>query len=66
MATVSIELTDRERELLQQLLERELGEVRIEARRTRAPDWHDSVLNEESQLRQLLSKLQAPAGARQA
>jgi hypothetical protein len=42
---------------LMSLVERELGETRVEARRTHNPNFRDEVLHHEAVLRRLLEKL---------
>jgi ribosome recycling factor len=56
--TMELELQDDERELLIRLLEHTLEETRVEVRRTRTPDFHDKLLEEEQMLRGLLKRLQ--------
>lgn len=46
-----------ERAELVTLLERELGETRVEAHRTHSPDFRERVKHQESVLRRLLEKL---------
>jgi ribosome recycling factor len=55
---MELELQDDERELLIRLLEHTLEETRVEVRRTRTPDFHDKLLEEEQMLRGLLKRLQ--------
>ena len=54
---MNVELTDPERKLLLRLLNTALGDVRSQVRRTRNPDWHDSLKGEESTLRELVGRL---------
>ena len=54
----SLIVDDQERAVLVELLERELGESRVEARRTRTPDFKEQVLHEEEMVRRLIAKLQ--------
>ena len=49
-----------ERTELVTLLERELGETRVEAHRTHTPDFREQVLRQEAVIRRLLDKLQRP------
>jgi hypothetical protein len=63
MTEISVTLAEKERALLVGLLETALADTRVEARRTRySPEFRDQVLQEESTLRALLSKLQRPPG----
>jgi hypothetical protein len=50
-------LTDEEREELLQLLEQALQDVRVERRRTEAPEYHDLMRHEESVLTALTQKV---------
>jgi hypothetical protein len=50
-------LTDEERVMLRELLERSLGEVRVEVHRTHTPDYRDLVLRQETVIRNLLAKV---------
>jgi hypothetical protein len=45
---------------LLKLLERELRETRVEARRTESPDFQDEVHHQESVLQGLIAKLRRP------
>ena len=47
-----------ERAELVTLLERALGETRVEAHRTHTPDFREGVLHEEAVIRRLLDKLE--------
>lgn len=46
-----------ERVELLRLLERELGEVRVEVHHTHTPDFRENVLHQEAVLRRLLAKV---------
>ena len=50
-------VSDSERTLLVRLLDRALGDMRSEVRRTRNPEWHDGLKNDESLLLGLIQKL---------
>jgi hypothetical protein len=65
MPEVSLTLTAEERNLLLQLLFKELGETRVELHHTHfSPDFRGEVKAEEGMLRGLLGKLGGtPAGA---
>ena len=54
---MTIDLADSERDLLVRLLDHAIGEIRVEVRRTRTPDFHDSLVNEEQVLKGLLAKI---------
>jgi len=54
---MTIELAESECNLLQRLLEHAIGELRVEVRRTRTPDFHDNLVNEEETLKGLLAKI---------
>jgi hypothetical protein len=55
-----ISLDERERNLLLGLLERELRDTHVEARRTKTPDFQARVHQEETVLRGLIDKLRRP------
>jgi hypothetical protein len=58
MIDVQLPLTMEEKELLLNLLNRELGDTRVEARHTEfSYEWQERVKHEESVLRGLLEKL---------
>ena len=59
MTTKTIELLESEHDLLTTLLERAMGDLRVEVRRTRTPDFHDKLLDEEETLKGLLEKVRA-------
>jgi hypothetical protein len=61
MNDIQLTLRANERDLIVQLLDRELGETRSEFHRTRySPEFRDDVEREEKLLRQLLDKLRVP------
>jgi hypothetical protein len=53
----TLTLNEVERAELQILLERELRETHVEARRTESPDYQDEVHHQETVLRGLIEKL---------
>jgi hypothetical protein len=53
----SFMITEEERTELIQLLERVLGETRIEIHRTHTPDYRERVMSEQTLLRGLLDKI---------
>ncbi|MHC5002652.1 MAG: hypothetical protein ACYTJ0_05980 [Planctomycetota bacterium] len=55
--TETIDLIEAERDVLTRLLEQTIGELRVEVRRTRTPDFHDRLADEEKLLKGLLAKL---------
>lgn len=59
MTTMTIDLAQSERDALTRLLERAIGELRTEVRRTRTPDFHDKLVDEEKLLKSLLEKIRA-------
>jgi hypothetical protein len=58
---MQLELSTDERDLLARLIEREIGETRVEARRTATREFHDRLQRDEASLRALLERLQAAA-----
>jgi len=58
---MQLELSADERDLLKRLIEREIGETRVEARRSATREFHDQLQRDEASLRTLLERLQAPA-----
>jgi hypothetical protein len=50
-------ISEEERAELLRLLEREIGDVRVESRRTDTPTFHDQLRDEEALLRRLAAKL---------
>lgn len=62
MADIQVALTTAERDMLIRLANEELGEKRIEVRRTdSSPDYRHELQDEENVLRSILTKLGAPA-----
>jgi len=53
-------LDESEHSELLKLLERELRETHVEARRTESPDFQDEVHHQESVLQGLIEKLRSP------
>jgi hypothetical protein len=61
MADVQLVLTSDERDLLAHLVAEELGDKRVEVRRTYLTDFKHQLQDQEQLLRNILEKLQAPA-----
>jgi hypothetical protein len=57
MATFTLTLDPQERAYLEGLLEIDLGETRVELRRTETPALHDELHQRENLIRGLLTKL---------
>lgn len=55
--SLTLTLNQEERAKLLSILERELQDTRVEARRTRTPDFQEHVHHEEAVLRGLIDKL---------
>ena len=58
-AKFTLELDPGERAELTMLLERELRDVHVEARRTEAPDYQKGIHDHEAVLRRLMERLRA-------
>jgi hypothetical protein len=56
----TLTLNESERDRLLILLEREMRETHVEARRTESPDFQDEVHRQESVLQGLIEKLRDP------
>jgi hypothetical protein len=56
---MQIEISAEERELLVQILERNLSETRVEVRHTDDRSFRDRLHGEEARLRELLGRLRA-------
>jgi hypothetical protein len=56
---MKLELAPEDRDLLIRVLETVIGDTRSEVRRTRAPEFHDSLLAEESRLKTLVARLRS-------
>lgn len=54
---MKLELSQEDRELLVRILERTVGERRVEVRRTSAPAMHDELIREENRMKALLEQL---------
>ncbi len=54
---MQLELTEEERELLREVLDSALRELRVEVRRTETSDFHDSLAARETKIRELLSRV---------
>jgi len=56
-----LELDGEDVKLLTQLLQRSVSDLRVEIRRTREPQLHDRLADEEERLKSLLERLQVSA-----
>ena len=56
---MQVEISEAERALLIDVLDRALKETRVEVRRTSTPDFHDKLMAEEVALRDLLERMRA-------
>jgi hypothetical protein len=56
---MQLELSSEERDLLRRLIEREIGDTRVEVRRSATREYHDQLQRDEASLRTLLGRLQA-------
>ena len=56
----TLTLNEVERAALLNLLEREMRETHVEARRTESPDYQDEVHHQETVLHRLIEKLRRP------
>lgn len=54
---MQLEISAAERDLMIRLAENALAEMRVEVRRTRTPQFHDGLRQEEGQLSALLDRL---------
>lgn len=59
---MQLELSDAERDLLVQVLESAVKEMRVEVRRTSTPDYHDRLAAEEKTLEGLLERARGLGG----
>jgi len=55
---MELTISPKERDLLVRLLDHALSDLRVEARRTETPTFHDEVKRDEELLRTLLVRLQ--------
>ncbi|MGD9644733.1 MAG: hypothetical protein AB7U73_03410 [Pirellulales bacterium] len=63
MASLTLTLTDEQRDLLVRMLDVALAETRVEAHRTHfSPDYRKQVLQEEEQIKTLLGQLRGAGG----
>jgi hypothetical protein len=60
---MELELSAEERELLERIVERALGEMRVEVRRTTTPKYHDDLAEEQARLKGLLARIRELAGS---
>ena len=60
MADLQLTLTVEEKEVLVNLLERTLKDMRIEEHRTRTPTYRESIIQQEKAIASLLAKLGRP------
>ena len=56
---MNIQIDAEERDELVGLLERELGDTRVEFRRTKSQEWRQGLNNEEHVIERLIEKLKA-------
>jgi ribosome recycling factor len=56
---MKLELTQEDRELLVRILERTIGDTRVEVRRTRAPAMHDELIADEKRMKALVEQLRS-------
>jgi hypothetical protein len=56
---MELQLSDTERQLVLRLTDEWLRDLRVEVRRTRTPDFHDKLLEEEKLLKGLIERLRA-------
>jgi hypothetical protein len=56
---MELELSSEDRELLVRIVEKTVGDLRVEVRRTREPAFHDRLVGEEDRLKALLERLRA-------
>ncbi len=54
---MNLSITKAEQEELVKMVVRSLSNTRVELRRTRQPEWHDQLRDEETRLNKLLGKL---------
>jgi len=62
---MQLQLDETERDLLLALLQRELGDLRVEVRRTETPDYRDDLKVHEDRLEDLLQRLLDSRGGRE-
>lgn len=58
---MQLELSPEDRAVLEQIVDRALSEMRVEARRTTTPRFHDDLLAEEERVKALLERIKALA-----
>lgn len=58
---MQLELSKEDRDLLIRILDRTLGEMRSEVRRTREPEYHDRLVSDEERVKALLEELRERA-----
>lgn len=58
---MEIKLSPEERDLLVRLIDRAIGEMRSEVRRTSSPQMHDDIKRDAERLKELLDRLRALA-----
>jgi hypothetical protein len=58
---VQIEISEEQRDLLMELVENALTEIRVEVRRTSTPAYHDSLVEKQAAIRTLLDELKKAA-----
>lgn len=58
---MQLELSPEDRAILEQIIERALAEMRVEARRTTTPQYHDDLRAEQERVKALLERIKALA-----
>jgi hypothetical protein len=56
---MQLELSAEERAVLERIVERALGETRVEVRRTTTPRYHDDLSAERERVKELLARIRA-------
>lgn len=59
--TMQLELSPEDRAALEQIVERALGEMRVEVRRTETPKYHAALRTDQEHVKQLLERIKALA-----
>ena len=59
---MQLELSAKERALLEQIVERTLADLRVEVRRTSTPKYHDALEADQTALADVLARLKALSG----
>ena len=56
---MQLELSAEDLDILEQIVERALSEMRVEVRRTTTPKYHDDLLAEEERVKDLLARIKS-------